>query len=83
MSRLLGSERGARHVRVPVHERAIGIVLPGPDMQSVERRQPETIRSFEQVEKLPHELRRIMRMLRIPRVGENQKVSADQPQTSI
>src|SRR5262249_44094642 len=28
----------ARHVGVPVHERAGGIVLPGPDMQCVERR---------------------------------------------
>src|SRR5690349_3443272 len=53
VSRILGAERGARNIRVPVHERAIGIILPRPDVQSVERRQPEAIWSVEQMEKLP------------------------------
>src|SRR5437660_14754 len=50
-------------------------------MQRVERRQPEAIGTFEQMKKLSHELRRT-RMRRIPRVGDNQKVGADQLQLS-
>src|SRR5882762_11096488 len=82
-SGVLAGECLARNVGVPVHERAVGILLPRPDMQRVERREPEAIRTVEQMEKLSHELRRIIRMFRIPRVGENQKVSAEQSQTPI
>jgi hypothetical protein len=62
---------------VPVHERAIGVLLPRPDMQSVERREPETIGALEQVKKLSHELWRI-RMRFIPRIGEQHIIGADQ-----
>src|SRR2546430_16356566 len=50
-------------------------------MQSVERREPKPIRAWEQMEKLSHELRRT-RMRRVPCVDENQKIGADQSQTS-
>jgi len=53
-SRVLAAECLARNVRVPVHERPVGILLPRPDMQRVERREPKTIGGFEQMKKLPH-----------------------------
>ncbi len=43
------AESVARHVGVPVHECACGIVLPGPDMQRVERRKPETVGALEEM----------------------------------
>src|SRR5215467_9991482 len=76
-SGLLADERLARNVGVPVHERAIGVVLPRPDMQSVERREPEAIGALEQMKKLSHKLWR-SRMRFVPRIGENQIVGADQ-----
>src|SRR5271154_356507 len=36
-----------RNVRVPVHKRAVGILLPRPDMQGVERRQAKAIGAVE------------------------------------
>ena len=82
LSGVLAAERLARNVGMPVYERAVGILLPRPDMQRVERWEPEAIRSFEQVKELSHELRR-SRMRRIPHVGENQIVGADQSQASV
>ena len=42
-SMVLAGERGAGNVGMPVHESAIGIIFPGPDVQSVERRQPKAV----------------------------------------
>jgi hypothetical protein len=42
------------HVWVPVHESAIGVILPCPDMQGVKGRQPKTVGSIEKVKKLTH-----------------------------
>jgi len=50
---------------VPVHKRAIWIVLPGADMQSVERRQAEAVGVLKEVKELTHELRWTIRVLRI------------------
>src|SRR6266850_6837770 len=43
----LPAECGARHIGVPVHERASGIIFPGPYMQCVERRKSEAIGTLE------------------------------------
>ena len=51
-------------------------------MQRVESREPEPIWCVEQMKELPHELWRT-RILRIPRVGENQEVGADQSQVAV
>jgi hypothetical protein len=48
----------AGNVWVPVHERAIRIVLPRPDMQRVERWESEAIGGVEQMKGLTHELGR-------------------------
>ena len=50
---------------MPVHERALGILLPRPDVQGVERREPEAVGALEEVEELSHELRRAV-VSRIP-----------------
>src|SRR3954463_6586081 len=49
---LARAERVARHVGIPVHERAVRIVLPRPHMQRGERRQSEAIRAGEVMEPL-------------------------------
>jgi hypothetical protein len=45
----LTAEGLARNLGMPVHERAVGIVLPCPDVQRVEGRKPEAVRALEQV----------------------------------
>src|SRR5215472_6942001 len=67
---------------MPVHECSIRVFLPGPHMQSVERRQSEAIRSIEEVEKLSHKLWRV-RMRFVPCIGENQKVGSDQLEAAV
>jgi hypothetical protein len=67
----------ARNLGMPVHERAVGIVLPCPDVQRVEGRKPEAVRALEQVQELAHELGR-RRVIRMPSVRENEKVGADE-----
>src|SRR4051794_29239442 len=47
----------AGHARVPIDERAIGIVAPGPDMQFVERLQAEPIRAVNKLKRLTLENR--------------------------
>ena len=42
-SGVLAAERLARNVRVPVHERSVGILFPRSNMQRVECRDPEAI----------------------------------------
>lgn len=49
---VLASKRLARSVGVPVHERAIGIILPRSDMQRVERREAKVVRAVEQIRAL-------------------------------
>src|SRR5262249_28283857 len=73
---VLSGKRLARNVWVPVHERAVGIVLPGPDMQGIEGREPEAIGAFPVMKELSHEFWRTF-MLRIPRIGHKQKIGAD------
>src|SRR5215831_10297761 len=80
-SPVLAVEGLARNVRVPVHECAIGIVLPGPHVERIKRRESETIRAVEQVEKLAHELRRT-RVRRVPCVGNDDKIGPDKTQAS-
>src|SRR5437016_9005782 len=48
----LPAECIARHVRVPVHERTGGILLPGPHMQCVERRKSEAVGTLEEMKEL-------------------------------
>ena len=43
---------------MPVHEGTVGVFFPRPHVQRVERRQAESVRAFEQVKELSHELRR-------------------------
>lgn len=43
----------AGNVRVPIHERAIGILLPRPHVKRIERWQAEGIRALEIMKKLP------------------------------
>src|SRR5690349_106707 len=68
-------ERVARNLRVPVHEGARGVVLPGPDVQRVEPWQPEPVRRLELLELLSHELGR-GRVLLVPGIREHEIVGA-------
>ena len=49
-------------------------------MESVESREPEAIGALEQMKELSHELRRRL-MLRVPCIGQNQIVGANQSQS--
>src|ERR1041385_6912079 len=69
---------------MPVHESTVGVLLPGPHMQRVERRQLKTIRSFKEMECLSHELRRqSIGMRRFPFVSKDNIVGAEQTQASV
>src|SRR4051794_27686189 len=72
----------ARNFRVPIHKRAVRIVLPRPDMQRVKGRKPEAIRTFPIMKKLAHELRRTLVFL-VPGIGKQKKIRADQFQSAI
>src|SRR6478672_8942114 len=76
-SLLTAGERVACDVRVPVYERARRVGLPGPHVQGIEPRQPESVRRFELLEYLSHELGR-GRMRLVPRVGEHRVIGANQ-----
>ena len=67
---------------MPIHESSIGVLLPRPHMQRVERRKSEAVRCIEQVQQLPHQLRR-RSMRGIPHVLQHQKIRADQPQPPV
>src|SRR5437870_11332303 len=67
---------------MPIDKRSVRVVLPSPDMQRIERRQSEAIRSFEQMKELPHELRRLLMGL-VPCLGEHQIISADQLEAAV
>lgn len=69
---------------VPVDERAVRIVLPRPYMQLAERREPEPIWALKVMKELPHQFwLPLSRMSRVPLVGKNQKVGADQLQFGV
>src|SRR5947208_598312 len=63
----LSRELFARYVRMPIHESAIRVPFPRPDMQRVEGWETESIRGFPIMEKLTHELRWALVLL-VPRV---------------
>jgi len=48
----------AGHLAIPVHERAVGVVPPGPDVQLEVRRQAVTVRAGNELERLPLQHRR-------------------------
>src|SRR5262249_22509077 len=66
----LAVERIARHVGVPVNERAGWVLLPGPDMQSVKGGKSEAIGTLEEMKELSHQLRRT-RVCCIPSIREH------------
>src|SRR5262245_64943637 len=72
----------ARHVRVPVRERAERIVLPRPHVQRVERREPEAVRRIEEVKELSVQLGR-MRMMLVSVRCKNQIVRAGVSQSYV
>src|SRR5262245_37050256 len=82
IARLTTAEGVARYVRVPIDERAARVLLPGPDVQRIERRQSKSIGTLEQVKELAHQLRRLS-VRGVPRISEDQIVRADQLQTAI
>ena len=66
----------------------LGLSLPRPDVQRVERVEPEPIRTVEQMEQLTHQLRRAMLRRRncvcgIPRGDGYHKVCAGDPNPAI
>lgn len=60
---------------MPVHECTVRILLPGPDMQCIERRQAEAVRALEQVKQLSHQFRRTG-MCFIPAIRNHKKIGA-------
>ena len=69
---------------MPIHERAVGILLPCPHMKRVERRKSEAIGALEIMKELPHELGRpLSRMSLVPVTCNNQKVGADKLQVAV
>src|SRR6202140_1890494 len=67
--RLFAGECLARNAGVPVHERAVRVVLPRPNMKPIKRRKFEAIGNIKQIKELPHKLRWAgVRMQGIPRV---------------
>src|SRR6476659_9154766 len=69
---------------MPVHKCAVWIWLPRPYVKRVEGRQAETIGTLEIMEELPHELGcSLPGMGLVPLIGQYQKISPDQSQTTI
>ena len=69
---------------MPVDECTIGIGLPRPDVQRVERRQAETIGPLKIVIELSHELRRALSgMGLVPLIGQNQEIRADELKMAV
>src|SRR5215203_2964661 len=74
-TRLL-AEPVAGDAGVPIHERAVRIVFPGPDVQCVERRKTEAVRALEVVKQLSsqHWRRGILAVNRLPGIGVDEEV---------
>lgn len=68
---------------MPVRERAGRVFFPGPDVQGIERIEPEAIRLVKEMEELPHELRRVTGIVFVPGSGVEQEVSANQLEFAI
>ena len=69
---------------MPVDKCAVWIWLPRPNVQGVEGRETEAIRTFEVVIKLAHELRRALpRMGLVPLIGQDQKIGASQLKMAV
>ena len=68
---------------MPVHERAVGIVLPRPDVQGVERRETEAVGRVEEMKRLSHELLAGDEWFLFHVAGENQIVGAGQFHASV
>src|SRR5262245_36281302 len=79
----VGRKRLAGHIRMPVHECAVRILLPRPHMQRVERRKPEPVRSLEIVEELSHQLWWSAVVRFVPGVSQHQEVRSGQPRLPV
>src|SRR5262249_49024988 len=80
--RTLSGKGLAGYIGMPVHKCSVRVLLPRPNMQGIERRETETIRALEIMEKLSLELGRLSWMSFIPRIGKKKVVGADQAQAS-
>ena len=67
---------------MPIHEGSVRIVLPCPDMECVERGEPEAVGGLEVVEELTHQLGRALVLL-VPCVGEYDEVRADETKRAV
>src|SRR6185437_14327423 len=67
---------------MPVHKRAVRVLLPRPNMQRVERRQSEAVGSFEVMEELSHKLG-WSGMTCVPLGRDHQEVGSSELQLSI
>lgn len=67
---------------MPVHEGAVRIRLPCPDMQSVEGRKAKAIRGIKELEELSHKFGS-MCVGSVPGIGENEEIRADELQPSV
>src|SRR5262249_42115533 len=79
----LADKRLARDLGMPVHEGSAGILLPGPDVESVEGRESEAVGSFEVVKDLSAELGSDAGMLGVPRVGKGKGVGAGEFEAAV
>src|SRR5215470_14673716 len=70
---------------MPVDERAVRILFPGPNVQCVKRLQSESVGGLKVVKKLSHQVWRpwFMRLVVIPLLRIHQKIRAGQLQTSV
>src|SRR5947209_18909591 len=71
----------AAHLVVPIHECAVGVVPPSPDVQFEMCWQPVSVRAANELERLPLEHRRTV-VMREPGVGYYNVLHADQLQTA-
>src|SRR5437899_136539 len=71
----------AAHLVVPIHECAVGVVPPSPDVQFEMCRQPVSVRATDELERLPLEHRRTV-VMREPGVGYYNELHANQLQTA-
>ena len=63
---------GSPHSDASSTNRAVGIVLPCPNMQRIKRRKLEAVGELEVVKQLSHQLGRIVRMIVVPLLSKHQ-----------
>lgn len=69
---------------MPVNECAVGIWLPRPDVQGIERRQAEAIGAFKVVKELSHKLGRALPWMSfVPGISQYQKICTDQLKVTV